>query len=316
MRLEEINLRVRGDTKMKAAVKSALNFMLDLANDNSHGYSQDSRWGPDYDCSSAIIAAYEQAGIPVKSNGATYTGNMRSVFLKTGFKDVTNQVNLNTGYDMLSGDVLLNEAHHTAMVVVDGGSTIVHASINEKGTVTGGKSGDQTGKEICTRSYYNKPWNCVLRYVGDDVKVETKAYIAVGRANVNTSLNVRSAPNTSSTKIGEFAPNDVIYITGKCSNGWYCCLVSGGIAGYVSGDYVADIKDESIIKPDEETLPKNQNGEKIYNTVDEVDEWAREAVQWCVNNRIVIGTGEGLGLNDEKVWQCVTMWRLARLMKQ
>ena len=39
---------------------------------------------------------------------------------------------------------------------------IGHASINEKGTVSGGKSGDQTGKEVCVRNWYNKPWNVML----------------------------------------------------------------------------------------------------------------------------------------------------------
>ena len=35
-----------------------------------------------------------------------------------------------------------------------------HASINEKGTVKGGAKGDQTGKEVCTRTYYvhKKGW--------------------------------------------------------------------------------------------------------------------------------------------------------------
>ncbi|MBW6411526.1 LysM peptidoglycan-binding domain-containing protein [Clostridium sp. YB-6] len=36
--------------------------------------------------------------------------------------------------------------------------------MNENNRTTGGKSGDQTGREICIRSYYNKPWNCILRY--------------------------------------------------------------------------------------------------------------------------------------------------------
>ena len=50
-----------------------------------------------------------------------------------------------------------------------GSGKLVHASINENGKTTGGKSGDQTGKEICVRSYYNKPWTSVLRYAGESV---------------------------------------------------------------------------------------------------------------------------------------------------
>ena len=148
-------------------IDKAVQWAIDIANDSSHGYDQGSRWGPDYDCSSFVISAYEYAGAGTKSAGATTTHNMKSVFKKCGFTDVTKSVNLNTGAGTKKGDVLLNEAHHTAMTIEDDGR-IVHASINEKNTITGGKKGDQTGSEICVRSYYNKPWDCVLRYSGTD----------------------------------------------------------------------------------------------------------------------------------------------------
>lgn len=41
---------------------------------------------------------------------------------------------------------------------------IAHASIDEKGTTKNGQAGDQTKKEVCTRSWYNKPWNAVIRF--------------------------------------------------------------------------------------------------------------------------------------------------------
>ncbi|AEY64858.1 peptidoglycan-binding protein [Clostridium sp. BNL1100] len=145
-------------------IEVATQWMIDLANDNTHGYDQGYRWGEygDYDCSSAVITAWQTAGVPVKSNGATYTGNMKNVFLNTGFSDVISSVVLSSGSGLVRGDVLLNSTSHTAMYI--GNGQIVHASINENGTVTGGQAGDQTGKEICIRSYYNKPWDCILRY--------------------------------------------------------------------------------------------------------------------------------------------------------
>lgn len=149
---------------MGAVIESAVNWAVKIANDNSHGYDQNSRWGPNYDCSSLVISAFEQAGCKVKSGGATYTGNMKSVFLRYGFSDVTSKIALSTGLGLKRGDVLLNTTHHTALVVEGNGRTIVNASINEKGKTTGGKSGDQTGREIYTREYYNYPWNVVLRY--------------------------------------------------------------------------------------------------------------------------------------------------------
>ena len=142
--------------------KSALDWMLDLARDDSHGYSQDNRWGPDYDCSSAIIQSWKQAGVPLS---CTYTGDMRQDMLRHGFRDVTGSVNRSNGSGMLPSDVLLNEVHHTAMFVGDG--LEVEASINEKGGAHGGQPGDQTGREILVRAYRNYPWDCVLRYVGN-----------------------------------------------------------------------------------------------------------------------------------------------------
>lgn len=148
-------------------IEKAIAYMEHLAADNSHGYDQTYRWGEygDYDCSSAVITAWEQAGVPVKTNGATYTGNMRGAFLRSGFADVTASVNLSTGTGLMRGDVLLNYERHTAMYVGNGKE--VEASINEFGTAKGGRPGDQTGKEFYIRNYRNYPWNCVLRYMED-----------------------------------------------------------------------------------------------------------------------------------------------------
>ena len=134
------------------------------AADDSHGYDQIYRWGEkgDYDCSAAVIQAWELAGVPVKTKGATYTGNMLSVFKKCGFKDITSSVNLSSGSGLVRGDVLLNTINHTAMYCGNGYEG--EASINEKGTATGGTPGDQTGREFLKRSYRNFPWDYVLRY--------------------------------------------------------------------------------------------------------------------------------------------------------
>jgi hypothetical protein len=141
-----------------------VSYAVQIANDNSHGYDQSSRWGPDYDCSSLVITAVQSAGIGVKSAGANATGSMYAAFKKCGFVDVTSKVNRSTGAGMLKGDILLTPGQHTAIFI--GSGQLVNASINERGTTTGGKPGDQTGKEIWTRNYYNHPWTYVLRYNG------------------------------------------------------------------------------------------------------------------------------------------------------
>ena len=40
---------------------------------------------------------------------------------------------------------------------------IGHASIDENKNIKNGKAGDQTGKEVCIRTYYDKNWDFVLR---------------------------------------------------------------------------------------------------------------------------------------------------------
>lgn len=143
-------------------IEKAVAWAIDIANDNRHGYSQANRWGPDYDCSSLVIAAYEQAGVPVKSRGATYTGNMRSVFTGSGFVDVTYSIGRSSGYGLQAGDVLLNDAAHACLYI--GGGQVVNARTDEGHP----QSGDQSGQEIRIQNYWDFPWSCVLRYKGSN----------------------------------------------------------------------------------------------------------------------------------------------------
>lgn len=142
-------------------IQDAVAWARRIAADDTNGYDQTNRWGADYDCSSFVISAYKAAGVPLE---CTYTGDMRGDMLRRGFEDVTGACNLSTGAGVQEGDVLLNYARHTALAL--GGGRIVQASINERGTATGGMTGDQTGREIYERTYYNYPWDCVLRYGG------------------------------------------------------------------------------------------------------------------------------------------------------
>lgn len=162
-----------------AVISAAVALAVKWAADAAHGYDQASRWGPDYDCSSFLIAVWEAVGVHVREAGATYTGNMRAAFLRCGFVALPPTVALR------AGDVLLNEVHHTAMYI--GSGQIVQASINELGTVSGGRTGDQTGREICVMPFYvpSYGWDVVLRFEGeaeaqDPIEPEKPAEAAVG----------------------------------------------------------------------------------------------------------------------------------------
>lgn len=41
---------------------------------------------------------------------------------------------------------------------------IAHASIDEHNHAKNGEAGNQTGREVCVRSWYNKPWSICLRH--------------------------------------------------------------------------------------------------------------------------------------------------------
>lgn len=155
-----------------------------IAADNRHGYGWGG-WGPDYDCGHLIIQAYEQAGILVKSAGASYTGNMRGPFLRCGFTDVTASVNLATGGGLRRGDVLLNYVNHAALCV--GSGRIVQARGNLDGL-----PGDSSGQEIRVQPYYNYPWDCVLRPPVSETAVQPSTSVKPSTSAQSGSYTVKA----------------------------------------------------------------------------------------------------------------------------
>lgn len=55
---------------------------------------------------------------------------------------------------------------------------------DENGGIHGGAAGDQTGNEWCIRSWYNRPWTCVLRHPNKEVR-ELLAELGIEAANNN-----------------------------------------------------------------------------------------------------------------------------------
>lgn len=49
-------------TMAAMTIDKAIQWALKIAKDPSHGYDQTKRWGPDYDCSSFLITAWDQIG--------------------------------------------------------------------------------------------------------------------------------------------------------------------------------------------------------------------------------------------------------------
>lgn len=121
------------------------------AADDRHGYSQLHRNSPDYDCSSFVGTALANAGFPVSIYSTTR--NLGEQLENAGF--------VQCGKPWKRGDIHLAAGHHVTMSV--DANRIVHASQSENGGIDG-QTGDQTGKEICVRSYYDLPYENTVHY--------------------------------------------------------------------------------------------------------------------------------------------------------
>lgn len=134
-------------------IKKAVEWAVKIANDNAHGYDQEQRNGPDYDCSSLVATALKQAGFNVSEQ--SWTGNLKGQLMAEGFYLCS--------APWMPGDIHLNTQKHVCMSV--DADMIVEASVNELGGIVGGQSGDQTGNEISIKPFYvyRHGWNYHLR---------------------------------------------------------------------------------------------------------------------------------------------------------
>ena len=91
---------------------------------------------------------------------------------------------------------------------------IAHASIDENGKISVGSAGDQTSKEVCIRSWYNKPWQYVLRIKDSKVRKQF-ANNMIDLAKANYAGYDQSQRNTllAQAKKVDF---DFTKITTKC----------------------------------------------------------------------------------------------------
>lgn len=172
---------------MANPANAAATCMEHLCDHDWHGYAQDARWGDgegvcavvvngrtyelqqgDRDCATAVIECWQQAlkGTPCEGAlaAATYTGNMRSVFVRSGLFEW-----MPMSFTAQRGDIYLSEGHHTAMCISAVPDMLGEFSLNEHGGITGGQVGDQTARESYIHPYYDYPWDGILHYVGGDL---------------------------------------------------------------------------------------------------------------------------------------------------
>lgn len=133
---------------------------------------------------------------------------------------------------------------------------IGHASIDESGRASGGTAGDQTGKELCTRDWYAKGWNVLLRPARADLAEKSAAAMEAACRNELIGYD-QYGRNTLFHKANE-AGFDLAKISAPCecdcSSLVHVCAIAGGakltygsngyttrtmVAAFVaSGDYI------------------------------------------------------------------------------
>lgn len=210
------------------------------AADDRHGYSQVHRDSPDYDCSSFVGTALANAGFPVSRYSTTR--NLGGQLENAGF--------VKCGKPWKRGDIHLAAGHHVTMSV--DANRIVHASQSENGGIDG-QTGDQTGKEICVRSYYDLPYGNTVhyRYAGaaDDkphnvmescVKTESARSFdrkIAGAYHTNDRYNLRVGAGMDKTVILTLPTGTSVRNYGYYTGEWY--LVKAVVNGIVYTGYVA-----------------------------------------------------------------------------
>lgn len=205
----------------------AVSYMEAIASDDHHGYDQASRTrGTDFDCSSLVSKAYNYAGFPIKI-GST-TRNLYEQLKHAGFQEIP------LSSTRKRGDILLKVGHHVAACVNE--KDIVHASVNEKGTVIGGISGDQTGKEICVRPYYiyKGGWDYLLRLSSQKEDGNFPYWCVMSHDGVR----FRKEANLQGDSIIRIISRGEGITVGLPSKGIFSPVNVGGVSGYIATQYL------------------------------------------------------------------------------
>lgn len=145
--------------------------MADLLDRSNLGYDQGQRWtfldagaravvpGGECDCSSSCGAIAWLAGYGVTLTGTFYTGNFAPRLALAGFAVL--------GFSSLAqvrpGDFLVTPGAH--VIFVRDAARWWSAEVDERGKSSGGKGGDQTGRETRYRAPYLRPggWTYIVR---------------------------------------------------------------------------------------------------------------------------------------------------------
>lgn len=219
------------------------------------GYDQSQRWScfdgkkvvphKECDCSTCCGVIAKLGGYDVDLSGTFYTGNFAAKLKAAGFV-ILRYTSLAA---VKAGDFLLKPGKHVEYAYTK--DKFFSAHIDERGKASGGKAGDQTGREVGFRAAYDYPggWEYIVRPPAEVLKVTTPAKPAATPAKpaafatykvkitAKSGLIVRKSPSTAAARVSALVSGAVVIVTGKTTG-----TSVGGNASWlkVTGGYIAE----------------------------------------------------------------------------
>lgn len=138
--------RETAEPALDPKVEAMLAWAREIAQDNSHGYSQANRYGPNYDCTSFVCTALMEGGFGL--DHYTSTGGMIAELPELGFV-----VYRKNETEAQRGDILLRRGVHAEICLGNGGCVAAHQNYD-------GRSGDRSGHEIEWRESNDDSYGC------------------------------------------------------------------------------------------------------------------------------------------------------------
>lgn len=143
---------------------------------------------------------------------------------KSKVDGISGNVDMNIWYEEIENSKK-EEGQEIAMSVMIG-----HASIDERKAIKGGVAGDQTGKEVVTRSWYSKPWSYVLRPKRADLAEKSAAACeqACANSNIGYDQNQRNTLHTQAKAVNFDISKIKTSCECDCSSLMHVCALAGG----------------------------------------------------------------------------------------
>lgn len=115
---------------------------------------------------------------------------------------------------------------------------IGHSSIDERGKAKGGQAGDQTGKEVFTRTWYDGGWGFLARAKDPEVAEKIAKAAAAGCVNdlIGYDQNQRNTLLTQAKAVGWDMSKITKACECDCSSFVTCCVMAGGILLWTGGN--------------------------------------------------------------------------------